>query len=55
MSNLQKRLAIFLPGLYGGGAERAMLNLAVGSVRQGHAVELVLAETHQVQKKIDPL
>jgi glycosyltransferase involved in cell wall biosynthesis len=44
MSNLHKRLAIFLPGLYGGGAERITLNLAAGISRQGYAVDLVLAQ-----------
>ena len=36
-------LAIFLPSLAGGGAERAMLNLARGFRDLGHAVELVVA------------
>jgi glycosyltransferase involved in cell wall biosynthesis len=44
VNNSQKRWAIFLPGLYGGGAERVMLNLAEGLVRQGYAVDLVLAQ-----------
>ncbi len=39
----QKRLAIFLPGLYGGGAERTMLNLAQGVAERDYAVDLVLA------------
>ena len=43
MTNNQKRLAIFLPGLYGGGAERTMLNLAQGIAAQGYPVDLVLA------------
>ena len=38
------RLAIFLPGLYDGGAERIMLNLAEGLAGRGYAVDLVLAE-----------
>lgn len=37
------RLAIFLPSLAGGGAERAMLNLAHGLVGRGQQVDLVLA------------
>jgi len=37
------RLAVFLPGLFGGGAERAMLNLATGIARHGYHVDLVLA------------
>jgi glycosyltransferase involved in cell wall biosynthesis len=40
----RKKLAIFLPALYGGGAERTMLNLAVGVANRGHAVDLVLAQ-----------
>jgi glycosyltransferase involved in cell wall biosynthesis len=41
---LRKRLAIFLPGLYDGGAERVMLNLAAGLVEYGFDVDLVLAQ-----------
>jgi glycosyltransferase involved in cell wall biosynthesis len=44
MPNSEKRLAIFLPGLYGGGAERTMLNLAQGLAGRGYAVDLVLAQ-----------
>ncbi len=40
----RKRLAVFLPSIYGGGAERVTLNLAAGLAREGHAVDLVLAE-----------
>ncbi len=42
--NKQKRLAIFLPALYGGGAERTMLNLAHGITNHGYGVDLVLAQ-----------
>ena len=45
MKTSQKRLAIFLPALYGGGAERTMLNLAAGLTGKGYAVDLVLAQT----------
>jgi hypothetical protein len=38
------RLAIFLPALYGGGAERVMLNLASELGGRGYAVDLVLAQ-----------
>ena len=38
------RLAIFLPGLYGGGAERTMLHLAGGIAERGYTVDLVLAK-----------
>lgn len=40
----QERLAIFLPALYGGGAERAALNLAFGFAHLGIPVDLVLAQ-----------
>lgn len=36
-------IAIFLRGLYGGGAERAMINLAHGFIERGFKVDLVLA------------
>ena len=38
------KIALFLPSLRGGGAERAMLNLAQGFVTQGMQVDLVLAK-----------
>jgi glycosyltransferase involved in cell wall biosynthesis len=44
MSGSQKRLAIYLPTLVGGGAERALLNLAVGFVQRGYPVDFVLAQ-----------
>lgn len=40
---MKKRLAIFLPSLVDGGAEKSMLKLAHGIAEQGHAVDLVLA------------
>ena len=43
MAQTHSRLAIFLPGLLGGGAERSMLNLAQGIAAQGYPVDLVLA------------
>ncbi len=43
MSTQPARLAFFLPGLYGGGAERIVLNLAGGIAAKGHPVDLVLA------------
>lgn len=42
--NVDTKVAIFLPSLNGGGAERAMLNLAHGLVECGCAVDLVLAQ-----------
>jgi len=38
-----KHIALFLPDLQGGGAERVMLTLAKGFVGEGHRVDLVLA------------
>ena len=43
MHTSKKRLAIFLPGLYDGGAERTLLNLAKGIAAKGFPVDLVLA------------
>jgi len=43
MTKMQKRLAIFLPSLAGGGAEKSMLKLAYGLARRGYALDLVLA------------
>lgn len=40
----QPRLALFLPNLGGGGAERVTLNLARGLHTSGHAVDLVLVD-----------
>ncbi|BAS59102.1 group 1 glycosyl transferase [Leptolyngbya boryana NIES-2135] len=50
-------VAIFLRGLYGGGAEKAMLNLARGFIDRGLQVDLVLARAagvylEQVQPEI---
>jgi glycosyltransferase involved in cell wall biosynthesis len=41
---MQKRLAIFLPSLAGGGAEKSMLRLAAGIAQRGHPVDLVLSQ-----------
>jgi len=43
-----RRIAVFIPSLRGGGAERAMVALANGFVRQGYAVDLVLAKADGV-------
>ena len=43
MNTSTERLALFLPGLYDGGAERIVLNLAKGISARGYAVDLVLA------------
>jgi glycosyltransferase involved in cell wall biosynthesis len=39
----RERLAFFLPGLYGGGAERVVLNLVNGIAARGYPMDLVLA------------
>jgi len=41
---LQGKIALFLPSLRGGGAERVMINLAQGFAEKGHKVDLVLAK-----------
>jgi len=40
----KKKMSIFLPGLYGGGAERILLNLAEGFTARGILVDIVLAQ-----------
>lgn len=44
MANPERRIAIFMPALWGGGGERSMLNLARGLAESGRAVDLVLAQ-----------
>jgi glycosyltransferase involved in cell wall biosynthesis len=41
---VSRRIALFMPSLSGGGAQRVMLTLADGFVRAGLAVDLVLAQ-----------
>lgn len=43
MNNSSRRVAVFLPSLYAGGAERTMLKLAGGIAARGYTVDLVLA------------
>jgi glycosyltransferase involved in cell wall biosynthesis len=43
MDTSKERLAIFLPGLYDGGAERILLNLAQAIADRGVSVDLVLS------------
>jgi glycosyltransferase involved in cell wall biosynthesis len=43
MTTLANRLAFHLPGLYDGGAERTILNLAKGIAGKGYAMDLVLS------------
>jgi len=44
MKYQRERIALFLPSLHGGGAERVMVNLARGFAEQGFKVDLVLAK-----------
>ena len=44
MSDSQNRLAIYLPTLVEGGAERVLLNLAIGFTGRGYSVDFVLAQ-----------
>jgi hypothetical protein len=44
MVHPQKRIAIFMPSLFGGGGQRSMINLANGMADYGYAVDLVLAQ-----------
>jgi glycosyltransferase involved in cell wall biosynthesis len=44
MLNSEKRIAIFMPTLFGAGGQRSMLNLAHGIAECGYAVDLVLAQ-----------
>jgi len=44
MASPQRRIAIFMPSLFGAGGQRSMLNLAHGLAERGHAVDLVLAQ-----------
>ncbi len=44
MSDLEQPLAIYIPSMAGGGAERVALNLAEGMVDRGYSVDLVLAQ-----------
>ena len=39
----QHPIALFMPSLHGGGAERVMLDISAELVRRSHAVDLVLA------------
>lgn len=44
MTKHAKQIAIFLPSLVGGGAERVMVNLAEGFLERGYQVDMVLAK-----------
>ncbi|AEC21757.1 glycosyl transferase, group 1 [Pusillimonas sp. T7-7] len=48
MSEVNGRLALFIPSLHGGGAERVMVSLANGLAAQGLDVDLVLARKEGV-------
>ncbi len=44
MLEKNKRIAIFMPSLFGAGGQRSMLNLAHGIAENGYPVDLVLAQ-----------
>ena len=44
-SGLNQRLALFLPSLAGGGAEKRMLTLATEFVKRGYAVDMLLSRS----------
>lgn len=46
-----RKIAIFIPSLRGGGAERAMVALANGFAQRGYKVDLVLADANGVFRK----
>ncbi len=48
MTNMPERLAIYLPTLVEGGAERILLNLGTGFVKRGYPVDFVLAQREGV-------
>ncbi len=48
------RIALFLPSLEGGGAERVMVNLAQGFVDEGREVDLVLVKAEGVYLNLAP-
>lgn len=50
----RERFAVYLPALLGGGAERSMLNLAIGMAQQNVNVDLVLAAATGPYLKIVP-
>ncbi len=50
----RERFAVYLPSLLGGGAERSMLNLAIGWARHQVAVDLVLSEAKGPYMKMVP-
>jgi glycosyltransferase involved in cell wall biosynthesis len=50
----EQPVAIFIPSVHGGGAERAMLNFAEELLRRGICVELVLAKLEGAWKSMIP-
>jgi len=48
MNDMSRRLAIYLPTLVEGGAERILLNLATGFAKRGYPVDFVLAQREGV-------
>lgn len=50
----EKKIAIFLPDLRGGGAERVAVNLANSFTQRGHAVDMVLLCSMPICIELDP-
>jgi len=51
----REHIAIYLPSLHGGGAERVMVTLANGFAQRGHLVDLVLASAEgPYLERVDP-
>jgi glycosyltransferase involved in cell wall biosynthesis len=50
----KKHIALFLPSLHGGGAERVMVNLAQGFIAAGRKVDLVLVQAEGAYLDIVP-
>ena len=48
MPDTPNHIALFLPSLEGGGAERVMVDLAAGFAELGYKIDLVLVEAHGV-------
>ena len=51
MSSPQKRIAIYMPSLFGGGGQRSMLNLAHGIADRNCIVDLVLAQVRYLKRE----
>ncbi|QND54519.1 glycosyltransferase (plasmid) [Phyllobacterium sp. 628] len=56
MFDKTRRIALFIPTLQGGGAERSTVNLANGLVREGYSIDLLLSKAEgPFLSDVDPL